>query len=227
MKKLRTRTSTPTPTKKRAPQCAHNLTDQEAICYIQNNKLGYKLTGNDLNKALSHWKNVGCDQNLSYVCPPDPQIQQELELTKNQLTDISADYKQYVDTTDEKVKEILKMEISDLPFVIKHVKEQNNKLADQLQEDQGNVLTHGQMATFNGGKVRSLDYFNGCYWWVYWIAVFVFGIVLLGTKPDMSIKGKAVLVGLFCVYPWIIGYVELGLWYIWSYLKSFVYGTVF
>jgi hypothetical protein len=209
------------------PNLVHELTDQEAICYIQNNDLGYRFVGNDLNKAREHWKTVGYSKGLSYVCSSDPQMQHDLTVAQNQLTDVSNDYKDYVDKAEEDVKDILRMEVTDMPFVIRHVKQQNKVLADQLTADKSDVLTHNQLATHEVSKMRSLDYFNGFYFWVYWLAVIVFGLLLLGMKPELSLKFKAFIVAFFCAYLWIIEWIELGLWYIVMYLRSFVYGTVF
>lgn len=58
---------------KRINNCNINLTDQQALCYLDRNRfLIRKFKGYDIDKAKEHWKKKGCKNFLKYNCSITP-----------------------------------------------------------------------------------------------------------------------------------------------------------
>jgi hypothetical protein len=210
--------------------CKHILTDQEAICYIQENNLNYKLVGNDLNKARAHWKTNGCINGLNYTCRPDSEmdiLKKQLTIVKNQQTDLAEDYKEYVDTADEKVANILKMEVTSLPFVLNSVKQQNKKLETELETKTSNQLTHNQGAFYAETQNESLLVFNTLLFWTYYVICFVLAGVLFIYKQNLPFYNKLYWIAFFVIFPYLVYPLEYGAWFVFHYITSFVYSKVF
>jgi hypothetical protein len=209
--------------------CDYTLTDEEAICYIENNSLDFKPIGNDLNKARKHWKEIGCIQNLNYSCKKESEIAQlndKLTITDNLLKDLGEDYKKYVDTTEENVENILKLEVTSLPFVINNVKIQNTVLGKKLETINTEKLTENQGAFYLETQNESLTKFNNILFWVYFIVVFILTGVLFGLKL-FDFYYKIYIVIFFLIFPFIIYYLEYGLWFVYQYAISLTYSTLF
>jgi hypothetical protein len=209
--------------------CRYTLTDQEAICYIEQNHLNYRPVGNDLNNARNHWKTVGCVQNLNYNCPINNEISalnNSLTVSNNELKDLGADYKNYVDKTETKIEDILKLEVTSLPFVFHGVQHQNKTLETNLTEITNDKFTHNQSAFYSENQNERLDSFNTILFWVYYIVLFIFAGVLFGSK-NLTLKLKLGLIGLFLLFPFFMVTVEYWVWFLGHYLMAFLYSKVF
>lgn len=226
--------------------CNYTLTDQEAICYIQQNNLDYKLVGNDLNKAREHWKTKGCISNLNYSCPIDSAIsilQRNVKVSDSQLADLSVDYKNDHDASEKKIQDILKMEVTSLPFVFDNVKIQNQVLEKQLGKTNDDKLTNNQGTVYTETRLKNLMFFNTILFWIYYIFVFIFAIFLFFVKTG-SDKGGSILpkvesatvfseytkfslILLFTIFPFIAYSVEYILWLIGHYMYSLVNSKIF
>ena len=212
--------------------CSYNLTDQEAICYIEQNPdyLNYKSIGNDLNKARNHWKKTGCINNLTFSCPPDSEIavlNNLLTIADNELKDLGTDYANFVNTTDEKIKNILKLEVTSLPFVFNSVHKQNEVLQKQLDNTNSYKLTKNQEAFYIETQNESLIFFNTILFWIYYVIVFIFIGVLFGLKKNIIFNLKIFFVIFFLLFPFLIYYLEYIIWFLFKYFISLFYSKVF
>lgn len=204
--------------------CNYVLTDEEALCYIQNN-LNFKTVGNDLNQARNHWKRYGCIRNLSYMCPTDSRVQDlsnQLLVTTNEMTDLGADYKAYADKTQEKLDNILKLEVTSLPFVFHAVHKQNEHLEKQVVQTSNDKLTKNQSAFYQEAKNEHQDFINTVLFWIYYIVVFLFVGILFLVKTEVDFKLKVGLIVIFCLYPFFIYPVEYSVWWLVSYIRKFI-----
>jgi hypothetical protein len=210
-------------------RCSYTFTDKEALCYIQNNNLGYQNVGNDLNKARDHWKTGGCIAPLSYECP-DARYQQEIrDMTAQMATmtdrynHIQEEYNRYKEETDIALRDILTMEISSVALVSNAVELQNKKLSDEIDLFSQDTLAQSQGANYTSEKNNSLFWFNGILFWVYIVALFIFAGLFVGWKvSSLSLFNKLCVVFLFLAYPYFISIVTTYLFFIFGYLGSFL-----
>jgi|LakMenE01Jun11ns_1017448.scaffolds.fasta_scaffold9922278_2 hypothetical protein len=212
------------------PSCSYVLSDQEAICYIEQNNLGYRRSGNDLNKARTHWQTIGCINNLSYTCPESAeivQLNQDLKIANSQLSDLGSDYKNFANNVHSKLTNILKLEVTDLPFVFSNVQEQNKKLENQLQNTNDKKLTQDQRAFYIETQNSNLQNFNSILNWFYYVVLFIFIGVLFLMKKNLDLYRKIFLVLFFLSFPFFIYYIEYALWFIGHYLVSLFYSKIF
>lgn len=213
--------------------CKYTLTDEEAICYIRQNNLNYKLVGNDLHKAREHWKTKGCINNLNYSCPNDSAISaiaQNLKVSENQLADLSVEYKADHDANEKRIQDILKMEVTSLPFVFENVKIQNDVLKTQLQKTKDEKLTNNQGTLYTETRLANLVFFNTVLFWIYYIFLFIFAFFLFFVKEfvfaDQLYTNISLIFGL-AIFPFVAYWVEYVLWVIGHYTYSFTYSKLF
>ena len=210
--------------------CNYNLTDAEAICYIKQNNLDFKPIGNDLNKARQHWREHGCIENLSYMCPQEKEIfelNRQLTQNQNELKDLGNDYQKYVENADADLKNILKLEVTSLPFVFNSVHQQNEKLKTQLSSENNEKLTNNQSAIYGDKRNESLHYYNTILFWIYYIVVFIFAGVLFLYKKNMGLNAKIFMSLFFVGLPYFIYSLEYWIWFASTYIISMVYSRVF
>jgi hypothetical protein len=229
--------------------CNYTLTDEEAICYLatlekQNSGFKHKPIGNDLNKVREHWKKNGCIHNLKYKCPKTADTEElkrqlkvsnhqlnvtnhQLNVTNHQMKDLGTDYKNYVDKSETQVKDILKLEVTSMPFVFNSVQSQNKVLQTQLNSANGDKLTHSQGAFYGEIQNENLNFYNTVLFWIYYIVVFIFTGVLFGMKQNILFYTKIYILIFFLLFPYFIYQIEYILWFIYHYAVSFLYSKIF
>jgi hypothetical protein len=106
------------------------------------------------------------------------------------------------------------------------VKAQNAKLEQQIQKLNERNSTDFQKSYYENQTTDTYTFANSLLFWIYYLVVALVTILLF-RNPVINMKLKAVIVGSFIAYPFIINTLERFLYKILAYAYALVSGTVY
>lgn len=113
-------------------------------------------------------------------------------------------------------------EITDEGHIYKLLHQQNQ----QLDKMRNTYSVEGNNITYMNTQLHDILYWNNILFYVYLIfAIIVIGIMFMQSKSSIYVKIFYTL--MIIVYPFVILYIESGLYYAYSYLLTMTNGTAF
>lgn len=106
------------------------------------------------------------------------------------------------------------------------VKAQNTKLEQQIQKLKERNSTDFQKSYYENQTADTFVFANNLLFWVYYLVVALVAFLLF-RNPVINMKLKAVIVGSFVAYPFVINSLERFLYKILAYAYALVSGTVY
>lgn len=106
-----------------------------------------------------------------------------------------------------------------------NLEDQNKKLDNQFKKVGEVYSTDYQKSNYQNANVMYYKSMNNILFWVYYILVAV--LTFLIVKSDSSRAIKALTVGAFVVYPFVINNIEILLYGVLKYIYAVVTGTVY
>jgi hypothetical protein len=196
-------------------KCNYTLTDEEALCYIKNNKLGPD-TGNNLNQARIHWKTHGCFNELNYECPDCPSDPNKTILLQQNNKNIISNHSIQQTGT-----------ITDFTFVIQDVIKENNFLTKQITESDNNNLAMNSVSNYNQEQYENLKFYNEIFFWKYYVVWFILLFFLFFLNSNLDLSFRIILSIVFFLFPFVINYIIHCIKYTYHYLVAILYKYIF
>lgn len=106
-----------------------------------------------------------------------------------------------------------------------NLEDQNKKLDSQFKKVGEVYSTDYQKSNYQNANVMYYKYMNNILFWVYYILVAVLAFVVIKSESSRAIK--ALTVGAFVVYPFVINNIEILLYYAAKYIYAILTGTVY
>jgi hypothetical protein len=105
------------------------------------------------------------------------------------------------------------------------LKAQNEEIDKQLKEQ---YATHKSKTIYTSQKIVELRNFNFILFILYYISVFILILYFfLLNRTNFSFIIKIIIIILFIVYPFLIQWIELFIYFIYSYIYAFISGIAY
>ena len=102
---------------------------------------------------------------------------------------------------------------------------QNRKLSTQIKKVAEIYSTDYQKSNYQIANVTSYKFANNILFWSYWLLVVIVAYIVF--RSEMTRAIKALVIGLFVAYPFLINNIELLLYELLKYLYAIVSNTVY
>ena len=102
---------------------------------------------------------------------------------------------------------------------------QNKKLSDQVKKTSEIHSTDYQKSNYQNANMMSYKFANNILFWSYWVLVLIVAYVVFNSGTTRAIK--AIIIGLFIAYPFIITNIEILLYELLRYLYALLSNTVY
>ena len=106
-----------------------------------------------------------------------------------------------------------------------NLEDQNKKLDNQFKKVGEVYSTDYQKTNYQNANLMYYKSVNNILFWVYYILVAVLAFVVIKSESSRAIK--ALTVGAFVVYPFVINNIEILLYYAAKYIYAILTGTVY
>ena len=106
-----------------------------------------------------------------------------------------------------------------------NLENQNQKLSDQIKKVSEIHSTDYQKTNYQNTNVVSYKFANNILFWSYWLFVII--IIYIVFKSEMTRAIKALVIGLFIAYPFLINNIEILLYELLKYMYAMVSNTVY
>ena len=100
--------------------------------------------------------------------------------------------------------------------LFRHLKHQNDLLKTQIQEKNIDVNVGDQLVNYQQMKVGTIRYVNFLLYWIYHLVILIAMIVFFYYNKRLSLRTKCILILLFILYPYMIGYMEKMIFFGWA-----------
>jgi hypothetical protein len=105
------------------------------------------------------------------------------------------------------------------------LEDQNNKLDSQFKKVSEVYSTDYQKSNYQSANAASYHYMNNILFWVYYILVFAVAFVVVKSAASRAIK--ALTIGMFVIYPFVINNIEILLYGMAKYIYAILSNTVY
>lgn len=102
---------------------------------------------------------------------------------------------------------------------------QNRKLSTQIKKVSEIYSTDYQKSNYQTANMMSYKFANNILFWSYWLLVLIVAFIVFNS--EMTRAFKALVIGLFVAYPFLINNVEILLYEMLKYLYAMVSNTVY
>ena len=102
---------------------------------------------------------------------------------------------------------------------------QNRKLSAQIKKVSEIYSTDYQKSNYQTANMMSYKFANNILFWSYWLLVLIVAFIVFNS--EMTRAFKALVIGLFVAYPFLINNVEILLYELLKYLYAMVSNTVY
>lgn len=102
---------------------------------------------------------------------------------------------------------------------------QNQKLSTQIKKVSEIYSTDYQKSNYQTANMMSYKFANNILFWSYWLLVLIVAFIVFNS--EMTRAFKALVIGLFVAYPFLINNVEILLYELLKYLYAMVSNTVY
>lgn len=102
---------------------------------------------------------------------------------------------------------------------------QNYTLDKHFQETKNKYTTDNQKVSY---QLDQNSFLNNLYFYLlitYYLMFLLFVYVFYNSKPGFSIYLQLLVYSLIIIYPWVISYIELCIYYIWNYVTAVINGN--
>jgi len=102
---------------------------------------------------------------------------------------------------------------------------QNKKLSDQVKKTNELYSTDYQKSNYQNANIASYKFANNILFWSYWILVIIVAYIVFNSETTRAIK--ALVIGLFIAYPFLINNIEILLYELLRYLYALLSNTIY
>ena len=102
---------------------------------------------------------------------------------------------------------------------------QNRKLSTQIKKVSEIYSTDYQKSNYQNANMMSYKFANNILFWSYWLFFLIVAFIVFNS--EMTRAFKALVIGLFAAYPFLINNVEILLYELLKYLYAMVSNTVY
>lgn len=102
---------------------------------------------------------------------------------------------------------------------------QNKKLSDQVKKTNELYSTDYQKSNYQTANMMSYKFANNILFWSYWVLVLIVAYIVFNSDATRAIK--ALVIGLFLAYPFLINNIEILLYELLRYLYALLSNTVY
>lgn len=124
--------------------------------------------------------------------------------------------------------QILFQETDDNNKYIQLIEQQNELLQSNIEEKRQTFSTDNQRYNYKETHLKSLTNTNSLLNILYFVLFVGMSILLfVSSKISLGFYSKIVLILVFAIFPFVIGWVELKIWSLLKYIFSLLTGTVY
>ena len=113
------------------------------------------------------------------------------------------------------------------PTLYNAITQQNSKLTSTINNMNSLYSTDDQKVLYQSAQLETLHTANTVLYLIYYALLLVIAFILVFNLPTFSIYVRGAIMAAFIIYPFIIGYIEVGISWLLGYIYALINGNVY